>query len=176
MLNLLRKSLARFIDWMGVLIAIVMLMMLFTIFYDVVMRYLFNDVSIGMQELEWHLFSCVFLFGVGYSLKENAHVRVDIFYEKLSIKVQAIINIIGTLVFLIPFCSLVIYYGIDFVSESYQLGETSGDPGGLAYRWLIKAAIPASFSFTILCGLYVILEQIDQLRGHHVTHDNPPAV
>lgn len=152
---------------MGVLIAIVMLMMLFTIFYDVVMRYLFNDVSIGMQELEWHLFSCVFLFGVGYSLKENAHVRVDIFYENLSTKAQAVINILGTLIFLIPFCALVIYYGIDFVKESYQLNETSADPGGLPYRWLIKAAIPASFSFTILCGFYVILDQIDLLRGHH---------
>ena len=176
MFSRLKLSLARFIDMMGVAIALVLLLMLFNIFYDVLMRYLFNDISIGMQELEWHLFSCVFLFGIGYSLKENAHVRVDIFYEKLNVKTQAIINIVGTFIFLVPFSVLVIYYGIDYVSESYQLNEQSGDPGGLPYRWLIKATIPVSFSFTLLCGLYVILEQIDALRGHSTTHDNPPAV
>ena len=176
MYNRIKTALERVIDMMGVIVALVMLLMLFNIFYDVVMRYLFNDVSIGMQELEWHLFSCVFLFGIGYSLKENAHVRVDIIYEKLGVKTQAIINIIGTLLLLMPFCALVLYYSIYFVAESYQLGEKSGDPGGLLYRWLIKATIPVSFGFTLLCALFVIFEQIDILRGKSIIHHNPPAV
>lgn len=176
MFTILKTALGRFIDMMGVVIALIMLLMLFNIFYDVVMRYLFNDVSIGMQELEWHLFSCVFLFGIGYGLKENSHVRVDVIYENLGQKAQAIINIVGTLIFLIPFSILVIYYGIDYTAESYQLNEQSGDPGGLPYRWLIKASIPASFGFTVLCGLYVIFEQLDILRGKSILHHNPPAV
>mgnify|MGYP000462921121 CR=1 FL=1 len=175
MLYLVKSALARFIDFIGLLVAFTMLALLTNIFYNVIMRYLFNDVSIGMQELEWHLFSCVFLFGIGYSLKENAHVRVDVFYEHFGAKAQAIINILGTLIFLVPFSALVVYYGIDYSQEAYSLNEMSGDPGGLSYRWIIKAAIPASFTFTILCGIYVILEQVDTLFGHPTPHNNPPA-
>ena len=175
MLNRLQYGLRRFIDGVGVIIAVLMLLMLANVFIDVVMRYLFNDVSIGMQEMEWHLFATMFLFGIGYSLKENAHVRVDMIYERLGEKAQAMINILGTLVFLVPFSLLVIHYGLDFSREAYELGETSGDPGGLPHRWLIKAAIPGSFAFTLLCGLYVILEQLQLLRGKHISHHNPPA-
>ena len=175
MLIRLHYGLRRFIDGVGIVIAILMLLMLANVFIDVVMRYLFNNVSIGMQEMEWHLFATMFLFGIGYSLKENAHVRVDMIYERLGEKVQAIINILGTLVFLAPFSLLVIHYGLDFSREAYELGETSGDPGGLPHRWLIKAAIPGSFVFTLLCGLYVILEQLLTLQGRHIDHRNPPA-
>lgn len=174
MLHLLKNSLSRFIDFVGFLVALSMLVLLVTIFYNVVMRYLFNDVSIGMQELEWHLFACLFLFGIGYSLKENAHVRVDVFYENFGVKAQAIVNIIGTLVFLIPFSALVIYYGIDYSKEAYALNEMSGDPGGLPHRWVIKGAIPLSFVFTIICGVYLIVEQIDTLLGHPTYHKNEP--
>lgn len=175
MLTLFKKGLERLIDGVGFIVAILMLLMLANVFFDVVMRYLFNDVSIGMQEMEWHLFATVFLFGIGYSLKENAHVRVDMIYERLGERAQAIINIIGTLVFLIPFSLLVINFGIDFSKEAYELNEISGDPGGLHYRWVIKAAIPGSFVFTVLCGCYVILEQIQVLKGKHIDHQNPPA-
>ena len=174
MLKFVKNSLSRFIDFVGLLVSLTMLLLLANIFYDVVMQYVFNDIDIGMQELEWHLFSCLFLFGVGYTLKENAHVRVDVIYEKLSIKAQAMINILGTLLFLTPFSLLVIYYGFDYRKEAYMLGETSGDPGGLPHRWLIKGAIPASFCFTVLCGLYVIVEQIELLRDNAVDDNNPP--
>ncbi|WP_369808617.1 TRAP transporter small permease subunit, partial [Oleiphilus sp. HI0132] len=69
-LDTLFKSIARLC---GVLSASAMLLLLINVFYDVVMRYGFNDVSIGMQELEWHLFSCVFLLGIPYAIQENAH-------------------------------------------------------------------------------------------------------
>lgn len=156
----LRDLLAKVIDFVGVLVASSVIVLLGTIFYNVVNRYLFDDVDIGLQELEWHLFACMFLFGIGYSLKENAHVRVDIIYEKLGVKIQALINLVGTLVFLIPISLLIIYYGYEFANEAYQSGERSGDPGGLTHRWIIKGAIPASFCFTVLCGIYVIVEQL----------------
>ncbi len=70
--------------------------------YDVVMRYVFNDVSIAFQEMEWHLFSAVFLLGVPYAIKAGGHVRVDVFYERLSIKAQAIIDLLGTFCFSFP--------------------------------------------------------------------------
>jgi len=165
MLYRTKMLLGRFIDGVGLLVALCVLALLLNIFYNVMVRYFFIelDMGVGMQELEWHLFSCLFLFGIGYTLKDNSHVRVDVFYENFSQNTQALINIAGTLVFLIPFCALVAYYGIDFTMESYDINEQSGDPGGLPYRWLIKATIPLSFSFTLVCGVYVILEHIETL-------------
>jgi len=152
MLIFLKNWLAKIIDFIGLLVSISVLLLLSTIFYNVVMRYLFNDVDIGYQELEWHLFSCMFLFGIGYSLKENAHVRVDVIYENLGIKAQAWINLLGTLLLLMPISLLVIYYGYDFTKEAFDMNEMSGDPGGLTHRWIIKGTIPASFAFTVLCA------------------------
>lgn len=134
----------------GVLAGVAMILMLFNVFYDVVMRYAFNDVSIAMQELEWHLFSAAFLLGIPYALHENSHVRVDILYDRWQPKTQAWINLLGTILFILPFVALVSFYSFNFAADAYQMGEGSGDPGGLPYRWLVKALIPLSF---ILLGI-----------------------
>lgn len=83
----------RFGDFLGWLSSILFILLLANVVYDVVMRYVFNDVSIAFQEMEWHLFSAVFLLGVPYAIKSGGHVRVDIFYERLSYKAQSIIDI-----------------------------------------------------------------------------------
>jgi TRAP-type mannitol/chloroaromatic compound transport system permease small subunit len=150
-------------DVLGWLASILFVLLVINVVYDVIMRYAFNDVSIAFQELEWHLFSAVFLLGVPYAIRSAGHVRVDIFYERLSVRVQSIIDLIGTLVFLLPFCVLVAWFGIDFAKESYSLGETSGDPGGLGYRWIIKAMIPLSFSFMALSGVGLLLHSINNI-------------
>jgi len=80
------KVLGKIIDALGNFCSLLMLLMIINVFYDVIMRYFFNDVSIGMQELEWHLFAAMFMFGIAYTLKEDGHVRVDIFYEAMSVK------------------------------------------------------------------------------------------
>ena len=161
--------LQRIINGVGALCAILLLLMILNVFYDVIMRYLFNDVSIGMQELEWHLFSAMFLLGIAYTLNEDAHVRVDVFYDGFSGKTKALINIVGIVLFLIPFSLLVVHFADDFVYESFQLGERSGDPGGLPYRWLIKSVIPLSFMFLILSGVCFVLKQIQIFRGEKIT-------
>lgn len=155
----------RFSELLGKITAILFILLLLNVFYDVVMRYVFNDVSIGMQELEWHLYAMVFMLGIPYTLYKEGHVRVDIIYENLSVRKQAWINILGTLFLLIPFTLLVAKYGIDFVAESYELGEGSGDPGGLPYRWLIKAVIPLSFIAVFISGIGLILKSIITLQN-----------
>jgi len=125
------------------------------------MRYFFHNSSVGMQELEWHLFSVVFLFGIAYSLKENAHVRVDIFYDNMKPQRQALINILGSLLFIIPFTLLIINSGFSFAYEAFSLNETSGDPGGLAYRWIIKSAISVSFIFLIIATISFLLHNLE---------------
>ena len=161
----------RFGDFLGWLSSVLFILLLANVVYDVVMRYAFNDVSIAFQEMEWHLFSAVVLLGVPYAIKAGGHVRVDLFYERLSNKAQAIIDMLGTLFFLFPFCLLVAYYGIDFAKESYALGETSGDPGGLPYRWIIKAMIPLSFFFMAVSGVGLFLHSLNKIVNPHLLHN-----
>ncbi len=149
----------------GWLACLAMILLLLNVFYDVIMRYAFNDVSIGMQELEWHLFAVVFLLGTPYAMQKDGHVRVDILYDNWSDLSKAWVNLIGALVFVMPFIVLVSWYGYDFAKESYELGEGSGDPGGLPHRWIIKSSIPISFALMGLAGLGMITQALRVLVG-----------
>ena len=164
-LNRIEAAINYFSEYLGKFAAILFILLLLNVFYDVIMRYLFNDVSIGMQELEWHLYSAIFMLAIPYTLYKNGHVRVDIIYDNLSQRKQAWIDLFGTLFLLIPFTVLVAKYGIDFTLESYELGERSGDPGGLLYRWIIKAVIPFSFIAISISGIGLILKSIITLRN-----------
>lgn len=168
MLLKLEKTIKTFSEWVGKLCAILFLLMLCNVFYDVLMRYLFNDVSIGMQELEWHFYATIFLLGASYAISSEAHVRVDLVYERLTPQRKALIDIFGVLIFLAPFTSLVAWYGIDFAKEAYEMGEGSGDPGGLPYRWIIKAMISIAFISMFISGMGLLLRSINILRGYHL--------
>jgi len=157
-------SINRFSELLGKFSAILFILLLFNVFYDVIMRYAFNDVSIGMQELEWHLYAAIFMLAIPYALYKDGHVRVDIIYDNLSKRKQAWIDLFGTLFLLLPFTLLVAKYGIDFTIESYDLGERSGDPGGLLYRWIIKSVIPLSFIAISISGIGLMLKSIITLR------------
>jgi len=170
----LENLINRFSDLLGKLAALLFILMLFNVFYDVVARYVLNDVSIGMQELEWHLFASMFMLGVPYTLRAGGHVRVDLIYERLSGERKALIDLFGSLLLLMPFALLVGYYGVGFAQEAYELGETSGDPGGLPHRWIIKAVIPFTFFAIAVSGLGMMLKSINILRGHHTDSSYPP--
>lgn len=159
-LNILRKI----IDSVGHLCSLLMLLMVLNVFYDVIMRYFFNDVSIGMQELEWHLFGAMFMFGIGYTFKEDGHVRVDVFYDQMTIRSQAFVNIFGSIVFALPITLLILYFSIDYTYQAYEMGEGSADPGGLPYRWIIRSVIPISSVFLTLSIIYIVLNEVENLR------------
>jgi len=161
----LEKFFDRFSDLMGWIAGLLNLAMLLNVFYDSIMRYFFNSGSIALQEMEWHLFAMVFLFGIAYALKEDGHVRVDILYDRFSPRWKAIVNIGGTLLLLLPLSVLVIEGSVWYVNEAFTSGEISGDPGGLRYRWLIKLVIPASFIFLIISATGFILHNINIFRG-----------
>jgi TRAP-type mannitol/chloroaromatic compound transport system permease small subunit len=126
------------------------------------MRYLFNSGSIGIQELEWHLFSIIFLLGSAYTLKHNEHVRLDIFYNSkfMNERARAWCDVLGTLLILLPFCLLIIISAWPFVTQSYIHNEISPDPGGLPARWFIKAAIPFSFFMLLIQGIAEALKKL----------------
>ncbi len=159
-----RLYLTKLIDIVGAFCALLMLLMLANVFYDVIMRYLFDDVSIGMQELEWHFFAAMFMFGIGYTLKEDAHVRVDVFYDNFSPPIKAWINLFGSVFLALPITLLIIYYGYGYALEAYEMNEGSADPGGLPHRWIIRSVIPISSLFVVLCLLQVVLQQIAIIR------------
>lgn len=165
MLVKIEKLYERFADVLGNLIAAVMILMLLNVFYDVIMRYLFKSGSIAMQEMEWHLFSTVLLIGISYALFKDGHVRVDLIYDNLAPKKQAIINIVGSVIFLIPFCLLIGFGSIEFVIEAYTTNEISGDPGGLTHRWIIKSLVPFSFFLLVFSTIGMIIKHINTLRG-----------
>jgi TRAP-type mannitol/chloroaromatic compound transport system permease small subunit len=173
MLLSLENGVNRICDWLGKLTALLFVLLLLNVFYNVVARYLFSEVSIGMQELEWHLHASIFLLGVPYALRAGGHVRVDVLYERMSSKMRAWVDLLGTLVLLLPFCLLVVWYGVDYARESYALGETSGDPGGLSHRWIIKSMIPVSFGFMAFSGIGLLLTSINTLLGAHEQPHKP---
>lgn len=152
-------------DIIGYFCGIVMVLMMLNVFYDVIMRYFFKTGSIGMQELEWHFFSLLILLGLSYALKEDAHVRVDLIYDKMKPKRKAMINILGTIFMLIPLALLIGANSIGYVLESYSSGEGSGDPGGLPYRWIIKFMIPFSFFLLAFVSIGFIVKNINLYKG-----------
>jgi TRAP-type mannitol/chloroaromatic compound transport system permease small subunit len=161
MLLRLEKYFDRFSDLMGWIAGALNLVMLINVFYDAIMRYFFRTGSIALQELEWHLFSMVFLFGIAYALKEDGHVRVDVLYDRFSPRWKATVNIGGTLLLLLPLSVLVIEGSVWYVHEAYSSGEISGDPGGLPYRWLIKLVIPACFVFLLVSATGFVIRNIN---------------
>ena len=152
-------------DWVGRAVAWTTLLLVLVTFVDVVMRYFFNTSYVFTQELEWHVFAFIFLMGAGYTLKNDGHVRVEVFYGKLSAKGRAWINLVGVLFFLIPSCLVFIKTSIPFVLESYHIMEGSPDPGGIPYRFIIKSCIPVGYTLLLLQGISLGLNSLFQLAG-----------
>ncbi|MEJ2468100.1 MAG: TRAP transporter small permease subunit [Campylobacterales bacterium] len=123
------------------------------IVFDATRRYLFHEGSVALQELEWHLFDVVIMLGIAYAMHRGAHVRVDIFYDRFSERTKHIVNLATMLFFVLPVSALIIYVSFDFVMMSFSQMEASSDPGGLPYRYLVKALIPLAFALLVLQAL-----------------------
>ena len=158
-------------EWIGRGVAWVTLGLVLVVFVDVVMRYLFKTSFVFTQEMEWHLFAFIFLMGAGYTLLHDGHVRVDIFYQRLSPKARAWINLLGVLLFLIPGCSMIIETSFRFVLTAWSIQEGSPDPGGIPFRFIVKGAIPVGFSFLLLQGISLGLHSVLQIKGHESTEE-----
>ncbi len=158
----LNESVGRLASWL-------VLAMVLVICYDVMMRYFFQLGSVALQELQWHFFALIFLLGSAYTLKHDCHVRVDIFYQsqRLSDKHRAIINLVGILLFLLPFCSIILYSSWSFVENAFYYNEGSPDPGGLPHRYLIKGSILIGFALLLLQGIAEFIRHLISLQEQH---------
>ncbi len=154
--------------WVGNFVAWSTAVVVVVVFVDVVMRYAFKTSFVFTQELEWHLFAFIFLMGAGNTLLKDGHVRVDIFYQRCSRKTQAWINLIGVIFFLIPGCYMIIATSLNFVYNAWAVMEGSPDPGGIPYRFLLKACIPAGFSLVLLQGISLGIKSYLTITGREI--------
>jgi TRAP-type mannitol/chloroaromatic compound transport system permease small subunit len=150
------------------------LLMVLLVCVDVISRYLLKEGSALFPELEWHLFSIMFLLGSGYALRHDKHVRVDVIYARLSEKQKAWLNLLGHLLLLLPFCFVLFYASEPFVYRAFVMQEQSPDPGGLPYRFIIKSTIPAA---AILLGIQGFVKIVQCLfviwhKGIEPKHSN----
>jgi len=130
----------------------------------VVLRYVFQIGSIALQESVIYINALIFTFGVGYTLKEQGHVRVDIFYSRLSSRQRAWIDLCGTLLLLVPSAVFIIWVSWDYVSISWQIREGSAESSGLPYVYLIKSAILILPGLLLLQGIAEILKAVVTIR------------
>lgn len=144
------QSIERLNVWVGERVMWLTTALVILIFLDVIMRYLFSATNAWVTELEWHMFALIFLLCAGYALKGDHHVRVDVFYSKMTARGKAVVDLFGTLIFLIPWCLMVIYTSFIYAENSFAFREMSPDPGGLPARYIIKFAITAGFILLLL--------------------------
>ena len=131
---------------------------------DVLLRYVFNFSTAALYEMEWHLFAIIFLLASPYTLQKNKHVRVDVFYNNFSKRKKNIIDLIGNIIFLIPFSFIIFYTSLSFVEDSYSILESSPDPGGLPYRFIIKSIIPIAFFLLMIQGILNAIKNYNNIK------------
>lgn len=168
-LLLLSQKIDRFTEGVGRLTLWLTLIMVLMGSFNALARYAgrFTGSSLSSNafiEAQWYLFSLVFLLGAAYTLKHGGHVRVDVLYGRLSGRPRAWINLIGHLIFLIPFCIFMLAVTIPAVSNSWAVMEQSPDPGGLA-RYPIKTMVPIAFVALLLQGISDAIHQLAILKG-----------
>jgi TRAP-type mannitol/chloroaromatic compound transport system permease small subunit len=165
--NLHRLSLAlgRVALVVGQLAAWLALLLVLVTFAVVVLRYLFATGSIAMQESILYLHASLFLLGAAYTLKRDGHVRVDIFYRDFSPRRKALVDLLGTLLLLLPVCGFLLWVSLDYVASAWSLREASPETGGLPFVYLLKTLIPVAAGLLIVQGLSQALDNLDTLAG-----------
>jgi TRAP-type mannitol/chloroaromatic compound transport system permease small subunit len=148
----------RFLSWLTLLMMLLLCLV-------VVLRYGFDVGFIALQEFVTYLHASVFMLGAGYALKQDGHVRVDIFYRNFSTRGRAWINSIGCIVFLLPVCGYILLSSWDFVAQSWHIREVSSEPGGIAAVFLLKSLIPLLAITLGLQGIAELLRNLLVLAG-----------
>ena len=147
------EATCRLTAWLALLLVVVT-------FSVVVLRYQFEIGSIAMQESTLYLHASLFMLGAAYTLKADAHVRVDIFYRSMPALGKALVNLAGTLLLLLPFCSFLLWISWDYVSVAWALREGSRDAGGLPLVYLLKTLIPLGALLLAIQGVSLAIRSL----------------
>lgn len=153
----LNHRLGRAVAWVSLLMVLVMVSI-------VILRYLFQIGSIAMQESIMYMNALIFALGAGYTLKEQGHVRVDILYSRQSPRRRAMIDLFGTVLFLLPSMAAIIWLSWDYVGLSWRLREASPESSGLPFVYLLKSAILLLAALLFLQGIAELLRNWQSWR------------
>lgn len=172
--NKFTRNIDGFVQWVGNLFSWLWLVLLAVIILNVVLRYVFSQGMIELEELQWYLYAAAWLVGLSYTFIADGHVRVDVVSETLSRRAQLWLEMLGLLFLFMPFICFVLYYSLPFVHLSWSTGETSTSANGLPARWLIKGCLTFSFGLLFLVGLSRVVKVFFTLRmgpmmGHEGT-------
>lgn len=161
-------SISRLIDRLSLLVGKIIMWIILAVTLisatNAILRKAFDLSSNAALELQWYLFAYVFLIGAGYVFLKNAHVRIDFVSSRLSPRARNWIDVAGIVLFLIPFCLLVVKLGWPLFFNAYKTGELSLNAGGLI-RWPAYLAIPLGFALLLLQGISELIKRIAFLRG-----------
>ena len=160
----MKLAIERAVDLIGratswLVLAIVLLMAT-----NVVLRYLLGVGAVWAQELEWHLLVPLILFGMSYALRHGEHVRVDVVYARFSAQGKAWVDVLSALLG-IAISLIMVWLSLKYVQQSFSIDERSSDPGGLPYRWALKALIPIGFSLLALQSVAVLIGAVQRLQA-----------
>ncbi|MDX1697422.1 MAG: TRAP transporter small permease subunit [Thiohalobacterales bacterium] len=158
MLDAFAELTGRVVSWLTLAMVLVTLLV-------VVLRYLFGIGSIALQESVTYMHAAVFMLAAAYTLKHDAHVRVDIFYQQYSPRTRAWIDLLGTLLFLGPVSIFVFTVSLDYVMTSWSIHEGSREAGGLDGVYLLKTVIPLMAALLLLAGCSVVLRSLLIIAG-----------
>lgn len=185
MTRLLRLSdaLNAFVDRVGRLAAWLAVAMMLVILTDVILRRYFIIGSTKLQDLEWHLHGGLFLLCLGFGYLRGAHVRIELVWERFSPRSKIIIEALGCLLFLLPYCAAILKFGFDYAGMSYANQEVSASGTGLPMRWIIKFVLVAGFGTLAMAGVATLIRAVILLFGPEELHaaarieaiaDDPP--
>lgn len=163
-------------EWTGRAVAWLTLLMVITTFTVVVLRYGFDLGSIAMQESIIYLHALNFMLGAAFTLKHDAHVRVDIFYQKMGPRGQAWVDLLGTLVLLLPVCGFIFWSSWDYVAAAWAVRETSGEASGLPFVYLLKSILLLMPCLLMVQGAVIIMTSALILQGKQVVPEQHDGV
>jgi TRAP-type mannitol/chloroaromatic compound transport system permease small subunit len=164
------QRVTRIVSAIGGIGSFAMLCLIVVTIFDVVTRRFFVLGSTLLQELEWHFHTVLFAMALGWAYVEDSHVRIDIIRDRLTPRRRLWVEAVGTTLFLIPYCALIIYFGIEHAHQAWTQGETSPSVYGVPYRWIIKTFIPFGYSCLLLVGLAILVQKLTLLFGRKELH------
>jgi TRAP-type mannitol/chloroaromatic compound transport system permease small subunit len=153
------KSISGVLSWIWIIL-------LGVIVLNVTMRYLFGEGRIEFEEIQWHLYAVGFLIGLATCMSSDDHIRVSVFHDRMTLSMQAWIELYGLLLMFFPFIFMVLWFSVPFIQYSFEISEISDAPGGLPYRWAIKGALPISMLLLLIAGVSRLLRVSCFLFGH----------
>jgi TRAP-type mannitol/chloroaromatic compound transport system permease small subunit len=158
------RTIDRFTDFTGSLLAWLTLPLVLAVAYEVLMRYVFDSPTAWVFDITYMLYAAIFMLGAAYALHKGAHIRTDFYFEKWSIRTKGVIDAVAYIVFFFPALITLLVIGADQAWYSYSLGETSDQTPWRAILWPFKAVVPLAMLLLLVQGVSETIKSVYAAR------------